>query len=360
MAEFMMRWKMGSLKRAVFICRRWRSQLQLCHHPIVACIPKNTPETSRRFTSTSNPNNSQAPDFHSWNKRISHLIRTGRLSEARMVFDHMKYKNTVTWNSMISGYVQKREMTKASKLFDEMPERDVVSWNLMISGYVSCRGRGFIEEGRCLFDQMPDRDYISWNTMISGYARIGRIADALCLFNSMPERNVVSWNAMITGFLQNGDVKSAIELFERMPKRDSASLSALVSGLIQNDELDEAVRVLLEFGNKDDSREDLVHAYNTLIAGYGQRGRVEDARHLFDQIPCHYGQGKEGDGRFKRNLVSWNSMIMCYVKVGDLVSARRLFDQMKERDDFLMEHHDQWLCSYFRYGSSLETLSRNA
>lgn len=231
---------------------------------------------------------------------------------------------------MITGYVRRREMAKARKLFDEMPERDVVSWNLMISGYVSCRGR-WVEDGRHLFDEMPDRDCVSWNTMISGYARSGRMDEALQLFDSMQERNVVSWNAMVTGFLQNGDVERAIEFFMRMPEWDSASLSALVSGLVQNGKLDEAKRFLLKSREKDDKTIDLVHAYNILLAGYGQNGRVDEAQQLFDQIPFYQGGQKDG-GRFERNVTSWNSMIMCYVKAGDVFSARFLFDQMKERN----------------------------
>ncbi|CAL1372885.1 unnamed protein product [Linum trigynum] len=229
----------------------------------------------------------------------------------------MVQRNVVSWNSMVSGHAKRGEMTKARKLFEEMPERDVVSWNSMISGYVSCR---FLEEARRLFDRMPKRDTVSWNTMISGYAKNRRMDDALQLFDKMPQRDVVSWNAVVTGFLQNGEVSRAIEFFNRMPERDASSVSALVAGLVQNGELDAAARVLLECGNGDFRVHDLVHAYNTLIAGYGQRGKVHDARIVFDRI--------------QRNLVSWNMMIMCYVKARDLVRARELFDQMMERDNF--------------------------
>ncbi|GAB2300671.1 hypothetical protein Dimus_034705 [Dionaea muscipula] len=274
---------------------------------------------------SSNSSNAHDPDVRAWNKRISQMIRAGRLEEARSVFDSMPQRSTVTWNAMMTGYVKGRELVKARKLFDEMPERDrdVVSWNLMISGYVSCRG--YLEEGRNLFDRMPERDFVSWNTMISGYARIGRMDQALCLFHCMPEQNVVSWNAMITGFCQNGDVSNAFEWFVKMPKPNAASFSALISGLIQNGELDQAARILLEYDGK--GEEDLVHAYNTLIAGYGQEGRIDEARHIFDGLNL---KGK----KFGRNIVSWNTMIMCYVKAGDVVSARALFDRMIERDTF--------------------------
>jgi pentatricopeptide repeat protein len=307
----------------------------LCGWPMPTCRSNNGFVPSICFTSASRPKSSfRGTGLYSLNKKISHLIRTGRLCEARTVFDNAEHRNTVTWNSMISGYVQRRELAKARELFDELPERDIVSWNLMISGYMSCRGSRYIEEGRNLFDNMPERDCVSWNTIISGYARIGRMEEGLGLFNSMPERSVVSWNAMITGFLHNGNVERAIEFFERMPERDAASLSALVSGLIQNGELDKAAKVLTEHGNKDEGREDLVHVYNTLIAGYGQWGRFEEARNLFDQIPFCPDGGKEGNGMFERNVVSWNSMIMCYVKAGDIASARELFDLMTERDTF--------------------------
>ncbi|XP_024033077.1 pentatricopeptide repeat-containing protein At1g62260, mitochondrial [Morus notabilis] len=313
------------------------SSRHLCQCPVSISKSQRASSTFRRFSSTSKPN-SLVPnpnlDLKFLNKKISHLIRSGRIGEAREAFDGMKHRNVVTWNSMMSGYVKRREMAKARKLFDEMPERDIVSWNLMISGCMSCRGSRDIEEGRKLFDQMHERDCVSWNTMISGYTKNGRMSQALQLFNAMPERNVVSWNAMISGFLLNGDAVRAIDFFDKMPERDDASRSALVSGLVRNGELDEAARLLLEWGNKDVGREDLVHAYNTLIAGYGQRGRIEEARRLFDEIPFYWGERKECSKRFERNVVSWNSMIMCYLKVKDIVSARQLFDQLTERDTF--------------------------
>ncbi|PKI78658.1 hypothetical protein CRG98_000883 [Punica granatum] len=257
------------------------------------------------------------------NKKISHLVRTGRLAEARSLFDFSSHRNTVTWNAMITGYVKRGEMAKARDLFDKMPVRDTTSWNLMISGYSLSRhgACGFIDEARALFDRMPGRDPVSWNTMISAYARIGQMDEALRLFRDMPETNVVSWNAMVSGFLWNADVARAVEFFEQMPEQDPASLSALISGLVQNNELEEASRILNKYGIGNCWKEGLVRAYDTLIAGYAQRGQIKEARTLFDLIPNR-----------EKNVVSWNTMIMGYTRVGDVVSARRLFDEMTDRD----------------------------
>ncbi|XP_065854340.1 pentatricopeptide repeat-containing protein At1g62260, mitochondrial [Euphorbia lathyris] len=288
---------------------------------------------NRCFVSTATSKRSfQDMELYSLNKKIVHFARIGQINDARTLFDKMERRNTVTWNSMITSYVNRREITKARKLFDAMPQRDVVSWNLMISAYVlSCRGRKFVEVGRYLFDHMPERSCVSWNTMISGYCKNGMMEEALQLFNSMPERNSISCNAIVTGFLQNGNVLRAIEFFETMPERNASSLNVLVAGLIQNGELDKAARISLKYGENDSGK---LLAYNTLIAGYGQRGRVNEARSLFDQIPFYGDKGRESGGRFERNLMSWNTMMMCYVKAEDIVSARELFDQMTERDTF--------------------------
>ncbi|XP_060214414.1 pentatricopeptide repeat-containing protein At1g62260, mitochondrial [Lycium barbarum] len=307
---------------------------QLSHLYCKDIIAEKSGHLIRYHSSLKHKISNVPPDIRKANKNITNLIRNGRLNDAKRLFDNLTNRNTVTWNSMISGYVQQREIVKARQLFDEMPHRDVVSWNLMVSAYLSCQGNRYLEEGRNLFDEMPGRDFISWNTMISGYAKAGKMSEALELFNSMPKKNVVSWNAVISGFLRNGDVKTAVEYFKRMPERDSASLGVLVSGLIQNEELHEAENVLYEFGESNDGKEDLVHAYNTLIAGYGQKGRVDDARCLFDKIPSCSGQGISRKKRFERNVVSWNSIIMAYIKAGDVVSARELFDQMTEKDTF--------------------------
>ena len=296
-------------------------------------IVEQLPRIRCCHVSASPTHNYNSSPLNQSNKKLSNLIRSGRISEARTLFDSMKRRDTVTWNSMISGYVQRREIARARQLFDEMPRRDVVSWNLIVSGYFSCCGSRFVEEGRRLFELMPQRDCVSWNTVISGYAKNGRMDQALKLFNAMPEHNAVSYNAVITGFLLNGDVESAVGFFRTMPEHDSTSLCALISGLVRNGELDLAAGILRECGNGDDGKDDLVHAYNTLIAGYGQRGHVEEARRLFDVIPDDDDDGNEGKRRFRRNVVSWNSMMMCYVKAGDIVFARELFDRMVERDN---------------------------
>ena len=94
-------------------------------------------------------------------------------------------------------------------------------------------------------------------------------------------------------------------------------------------EWDKVRGILLERGKEvGKERGDLVPAYNTLIAGYGQKGRVDEARSLFDQLSYSPHGGMRESMGFERNLLSWNAMIMAYIKVGNVISARKIFDQM--------------------------------
>lgn len=131
-----------------------------------------------------------------WNLKISRLAQSGKIEDARQVFDKMPERNVVSWNSMIAGYGQNGRLEDARQLFDEMPERNVVSWNGMIAGYLQ---NGRIEDGTGLFETMPERNYVSWTTMIAGLVQNGRLEDSRHLFDRMPEKHVRCWNAMIAG-----------------------------------------------------------------------------------------------------------------------------------------------------------------
>ncbi|XVF19635.1 hypothetical protein REPUB_Repub11eG0127600 [Reevesia pubescens] len=62
---------------------------------------------------------------------------------AKLAFDVMDVKNSVSWNTMIDGYMRNGKYQKAVEVFDEMPQRDVISWTVLINGFAK---RSFYEE----------------------------------------------------------------------------------------------------------------------------------------------------------------------------------------------------------------------
>ncbi|KAK3132020.1 hypothetical protein QOZ80_6AG0514720 [Eleusine coracana subsp. coracana] len=171
------------------------------------------------------------------------------------------------------------------------------------------------------------------NRSLVALLRRGRIDAARRLFDALPARCVVTWNSFLAALARRRDVKKALDMFEAIPVKDSASLSSLVSGFTRNGWLHEAEEMLTKRLREMDM-DKAVDAYNTLIAAYGQAGKVHDARRLFDMMPKAQRHHK-GDKRrvlFERNVVSWNSMMMCYIRTGEICSARALFDEMPDKD----------------------------
>ncbi|KAH7834089.1 hypothetical protein Vadar_012643 [Vaccinium darrowii] len=211
----------------------------------------------------------------SWNSIIAGYFQNNQPTEARRLFDLMPERNTVSWNGLISGYVKNRMVKEARKVFDTMPVRDVVSWTAMVRGYVE---EGWISVAESLFWKMPEKNVISWMVMLGGLIRDRRIDEARELFDEMPCRNVDSWTTMVSGYVQNQRVDIARKLFEVMPEKNEVTWTAMLMGYTQCGRIVEASELFDAMPTKS------VIACNAMILGLGQNGEVFNARKVFDQM----------------------------------------------------------------------------
>lgn len=62
-----------------------------------------------------------------------------------------------------------------------------------------------------------------------------------------------------------------------------------------------------------------VYVQTALVDFYSKVGVMENARRVFDEMP-------------ERNVVSWNSVLFGYLKAGELMNARRVFDSIPVKD----------------------------
>ncbi|PHT28751.1 Pentatricopeptide repeat-containing protein [Capsicum baccatum] len=178
---------------------------------------------------------------------------------------------------------------------------------------------GLLPSAQKNFDEMEMKDVPTWNSSIPGYAKNGNVEEAFKLFSKMPSRNVISLTAMICECSQNGKYADALAVYKEMEKAGGvkpnevkiasvlpacANLGALEVG----QKIEVYARASGYFKN--------MFVCNVVLEMYTKCVRIDRAMQLFHEI-----------GR-RRNLCSWNSMIMGLAIHGKSDEALKLFNQM--------------------------------
>ncbi|XP_019190668.1 PREDICTED: pentatricopeptide repeat-containing protein At2g22410, mitochondrial-like [Ipomoea nil] len=281
--------------------------------------------------------------------------QSGRVKDAKKVFDESPVRDVVSWTSLIDGYVRKNMADEALALFRMMSSSGVEPNEVtMIAVFSACAHKGDLMLGKffhesmekrgakcglnllnaildmyikCgslplakeLFEKMEVKDAFSRTTMINGYAKNGEVDLARKCFSDMPHRNVVSWNAMIACYSQNNRPKEALELFHEMERRGLAlmetTLVCVLSACAQSGSLDIGRRVH-DYYVKQRRIKCSVILVNALIDMYAKCGSIDAAEELFAEMP-------------ERDLVSWNSLIVGCASHGFAGRALTLFEQMR-------------------------------
>ncbi|KAK1432762.1 hypothetical protein QVD17_09661 [Tagetes erecta] len=368
--------RLGQIDHAREIFDRLQAKNTVSWNSIIACYFQNNQPAEARHLFDGMPERT----IVSWNGLISGYVKNKMLKEARSVFDQMPERNVVSWTAMIRGYVEEGMVSEAESLFWQMPEKNVVSWTVMLGGLIQDNQ---IDKARRLFDSMPVKDVVAKTSMIGGYCHTGRLTEARELFDEMLERNVVTWTTMISGYVQNQCVDVARKLFEVMPDKNEVSWTAMLMGYTQCGRMEEAMELFNAMPYKS------VVSCNMMIIGFGQNGDLIKARKIFDQmrekdngtwsamIKSYERKGfelealrlfslmqKEGirpnfpslisvlsvcsslasldhgrqvhaqlvKGLFDMDVYVGSVLITMYVKCGDLVKAKSVFDRSPTKD----------------------------
>ncbi|KAK2969510.1 hypothetical protein RJ640_000167 [Escallonia rubra] len=140
-------------------------------------------------------------------------------------------------------------------------------------------------------------------------------------FLQLLKPTIFDWNAIIRGYSKSKNPNKSVSLFVDMARNgvspDYLTYPFVVKAAARLSQLRLGGSVhcrVLRSGFESDK-----FISNSLIHMYASCGKVGHARKLFDEMP-------------NRNLVSWNAILDGYSKCGDVVSAREVFDLMTERD----------------------------
>ncbi|CAI0553423.1 unnamed protein product [Linum tenue] len=163
------------------------------------------------------------PDNFTFTSVISAYVNSGRMNEAKEIFQEMPEKNLLTWAVMIAGLAQNGLGEESLKLFNLMKLQGFQPCDYAFAGAItSCAALGSLKSGRQLHSQLIRLGFecslSAGNALITMYGRCGVVGDARNLFLTMSFVDSVSWNAMIAALGQHGHGVQAVELFEEMLK----------------------------------------------------------------------------------------------------------------------------------------------
>ncbi|RLM56254.1 pentatricopeptide repeat-containing protein [Panicum miliaceum] len=289
-------------------------------------------------------------------------------------------------NSLIDLYAKAGDLECARNMFERIPDRNVVSWTSMLSG---CVQNGFAADGLFLFNEMR-RDSVQ-PTLLDMYVKCGEVADARRVFDELSYVDIVLWTTMIVGYTQNGNPLDALRMFldKKFPGivPNSVTMATVLSASAQLRDLSlgrsiHGIAVKLGAADYDVVVNALVDMYakcraiseannifgrilykdvvtwNSMIAGYAENNMGIDALMLFKQMRL---QGVSPDATsvvnalsasvclvdlligksfhsyavkhaFLSNVYVNTALLNLYSKCADLPSARRVFNEMNDRN----------------------------
>eukprot|EP01018_Ginkgo_biloba_P020216 Gb_20456 [translate_table: standard] len=281
---------------------------------------------------------------------LRRLCKEGRLKEAFHILHVMDHRgirpDSLTYASLLQGCANKKALQEGKSVHIHMTESgfkpDVFLGNTLVSMYVKC---GSLVDARRVLDEMPERNVVSWTALIAAYARHGYSEKALTVFNQMQRTGIqpnqftfasvlpacanlealehgkqIHEDIVRSGFQYNVFVGSAlVDMYIKCqrvkPVSDTfasvlpacANLAALKHGQKIHDNI-------IKSGFESD-----VFVGNALIDMYAKCGIIEDAHRVFDKM-------------LRRDVVSWNAMVVGYAMHGCGNKALQLFEEMRYSD----------------------------
>eukprot|EP01018_Ginkgo_biloba_P004002 Gb_27891 [translate_table: standard] len=262
-------------------------------------------------------------DVYVGNALVAMYAKCGNIDDARHVFDKMPQRDAVSWNAMIAGYAQNGHCDETFRLFSQMQLAGMkINSFTIVSILQVCASLAALQQGRELhgfiIKSASELVIFQKNALIAMYSKCGIIGDARQVFYEMSWRDLVSWNTMLAGYVQNERCVDALKLFHQMqlvgPEADLVTITSVLSacahlGALQGGMEIHAYSIRSGF-------ESNVLIGNALIDMYSKCSRVKDARRVFDEM-------------FQRDVVSWTAMIAGYAQNGHYNESLKLFNQMQ-------------------------------
>ncbi|KAJ3679836.1 hypothetical protein LUZ60_016114 [Juncus effusus] len=258
---------------------------------------------------------------------IDVYCNTGRVETGWVVFDRVKDQKHGMWNAMISGYAQNGLDQEALNLFIKMESLAGLNPNetTIASVLPACVKCDLFERKESIHGYVIKRgmesDRFVQNALMDMYGRVGKTDVSRRIFESMEVKDLVSWNTLIAGQVLYGAVCEAFEIMSEMQQREyngnmKPNIVTLITVLPHcgSHAILAKGKEIHGFAIRHDLNND-VAVGSALVDMYAKCGCLNMSQKVFDEMP-------------KRNVVTWNVLIMGYGMHGHGEEALNAFNAM--------------------------------
>ncbi|KAF8053849.1 hypothetical protein N665_1371s0020 [Sinapis alba] len=271
------------------------------------------------------------PTLSAYNYLISGYLKHGLVKECLLLVQRIAYSGeradgytlsmvlkASSSSSLGSRMILPRSLCRLvhSRIIKCDVELDDVLITALVDAYVKS---GKLECARTVFETMKDENVVCSTSMISGYMNQGFVEDAEEIFNATTVKDIVVYNAMVEGLSRSAETaKKAVEMYVSMQRAGfHPNISSFASVIGACSVLTAHEVGMQVHGQVMKSGVDThIKMGSSLLDMYAKCGGVDDARRVFDQMQ-------------EKNVFSWTSMIDGYGKNGNPEEALELFAKMK-------------------------------
>lgn len=243
---------------------------------------------------------------------------------ADSIFAQIDEPDSSAYNVMIRGLVHKNSNREAVVLFKKLCEDSVQPDEFTFpSTLKACSRLGALREGEQIHAQVFKCGFHSnglvQNTLIRMYASCGELEVARRVFDGMLQKDIWTWNSMLAGYTKNEKWDEVVKLFRRMQKSgtgfDEVTMISVLTacGRLADLELGEWIGEYIEA----DGLTGNLALMTSLVDMYAKCGQVDTARRLFNQIN-------------QRDVIAWSAMISGYSQANRCKEALDLFHEMQK------------------------------
>merc|ERR1719298_268433 len=278
-------------------------------------------------------------DVISYNTLLKLLMKQGSWAKVEVVLEEMRGRglkpNVVTYNSLINAFISNGDMASAWRYLEDMETygvaMDAYTCSIMMKGLKHSSRKEDMDRILALMDKakvVPDE--VLMNTLLDACVRLRdprRLNNALNQFKASGVVPSMHANAVLIkayGHAHRLDQAWKVwrELMhERKTHPNEEVYCAMIDACVHSDDLDAASKLFVEMRKQIPNSSKGTMIFSSLVKGFTQRKEMDRAMELYEKV----------SDAGACNLVTYNTLIDIYARVGDMDKVSKMFRDMCDR-----------------------------